>query len=113
MQLNKSIYGLKQAGRQWNKKLHGKLLSMGFKCIQSDRSCYVYSDGNVRIIVPVYVDDGTAAAKNPADIDRVIAQLGESFKVKDLGPTEWLLGIKPSEKSVRSSAIKWKELVDW
>jgi hypothetical protein len=33
-------------------------------------------------------------AKDDADIDRVIAQLGSSFRVKDLGPTEWLLGIK-------------------
>ena len=94
LKLLRSIYGLKQAGRQWNKKLSKKLLSMGFKCLQSDRSCYLYSNGTVNIILPIYVDDGTIAAKSDADIDKVIAQLGESFKVKDLGPTEWLLGIK-------------------
>jgi hypothetical protein len=67
---------------------------MGFQCLQSDRSCYIYSDGAVRIILPIYVDDGMICAKDDADIDRVIAQLGSSFRVKDLGPTEWLLGIK-------------------
>jgi hypothetical protein len=73
---------------------------MGFKCIQSDRSCFVYSDGNVRIILPIYVDDGMISAKSDADIDRVIAQLGSSFKVKDLGPTEFLLGIKVEQDPV-------------
>jgi hypothetical protein len=94
LKLRKSLYGLKQAGRQWHKKLCKKLRTMGFICLQSDSSCYVYSDGAVRIILPIYVDDGMISAKSDAEIDRVIAQLGSSFKVKDLGPTEWLLGIK-------------------
>ena len=29
--LKKSLYGLKQAGHVWNKKLHSVLLSMGFE----------------------------------------------------------------------------------
>jgi len=31
LRLKKAIYGLKQAARQWNKKLHATLVSMGFK----------------------------------------------------------------------------------
>jgi hypothetical protein len=67
---------------------------MGFQCLQSDRSCYIYSNGTTRILLPIYVDDGMICAKEDAEIDQVIAQLATSFKVKDLGPTEWLLGIK-------------------
>jgi transposase InsO family protein len=99
LKLRKSLYGLKQAGRQWHKKLREKLHQMGFKCLQSDRSCFIYSDGAVRIILPIYVDDGVIASKNDADIDRVIAELGSAFRVKDLGPTEWLLGIKVQRDS--------------
>ena len=28
-ELQKSLYGLKQSGREWNKKLHRKLINMG------------------------------------------------------------------------------------
>ena len=34
--LKKSLYGLKQGARQWNKKLHATLLDMGFTRLQSD-----------------------------------------------------------------------------
>jgi hypothetical protein len=43
---------------------------MGFQCLQSD-CCYIYSDGAVRIIFPIYVDDGMICAKDDADIDQV------------------------------------------
>jgi hypothetical protein len=36
LKLHKSIYGLKQGGWQWHKKLLAKLLSMGFSYLQSD-----------------------------------------------------------------------------
>ncbi|KAJ3555950.1 hypothetical protein NP233_g12089 [Leucocoprinus birnbaumii] len=36
--LHKSLYGLKQSARQWNKKLHSVLDSLGFKRLQSDAS---------------------------------------------------------------------------
>ena len=46
--LRKSLYGLKQSTRQWNKKLHSVLTELGFKRIESDRSVYIYSNGSLR-----------------------------------------------------------------
>ena len=40
--LLKAIYGLKQASRTWNKKLHKTLLTNGFRCIYSDAGVYVH-----------------------------------------------------------------------
>lgn len=91
--LRKSIYGLKQAARQWNKKLHDTLQDMGFKRIESDRSVYVYSKDGVRIIIPIFVDDITLAGKSKKAIDETIAELSRRFKLRDLGPTSFLLGI--------------------
>ena len=92
--LLKSLYGLKQAARQWNKKLHSVLIAMGFKRLESDRSIYIFVRGEVRIIIPIFIDDLTFASSNPAAIDSAIEELASHFKLRDLGPTSFLLGIE-------------------
>jgi hypothetical protein len=62
--LQKSLYGLKQAGRVWNKTLHAVLSSMGFQCIQSDHGLYVFQRDGVQIFLPVFVDNITLAGKD-------------------------------------------------
>jgi len=91
--LRKSLYGFKQSARQWNKKLHSVLTELGFKQIESDRSVHIYSNGEVRIIVPIYIDDITLASKSPAAIDKYVQLLSQHFKCRDLGATRFLLGI--------------------
>jgi len=66
--LDKAIYGLKQASRQWNLKMHAAMLSMGFTRLKSDSSIYLFVRGDVRIIMPVYVDDMTFVSKDKAAI---------------------------------------------
>ena len=93
--LIKSIYGLHQSARCWNKKIH-KILTeeLGFKRLESDRSIYLYGNGDTRIIMPIYVDDITFAGKSNAQIDHVIKKLSEHVPLYDLGETEFLLGVK-------------------
>ena len=92
--LRKSLYGLKQAARQWNKKLHDTLATMGFKRLESDRSIYIFLRDDVRIIIPVFIDDITFASSNSTAIDSAIKELASHFKLRDLGPTSFLLGIE-------------------
>jgi hypothetical protein len=92
--LDKALYGLKQTARQWNLKLHAALLEMGFQCLESDRSIYLYVRGEVRIIIPVYVDDITFVSKVEFALDEVVLELFKYFKLRDLGPTRFLLGIQ-------------------
>lgn len=94
LSLLRSIYGLKQAGRQWNRKLHATLLTMGFVCIQSDAGLYVYERNEVRIIMPIYVDDITAVSPSLDALDKLVNELATHFKLRDLGPTSFLLGIQ-------------------
>ena len=93
LKLLRPLYGLKQAARQWNIKLHAALTEMGFKRIESDRSVYIYSNGVVKIIVPIYIDDITFASKDNAAIDEAVKKLAIHFKLRDLGPTKFLLGV--------------------
>lgn len=55
--LNKSIYGLKQAYRQWFSKFYAALTNHGFS--QSKSDYYLFTRGNGGLFVPllVYVDD--------------------------------------------------------
>ena len=91
--LVKAIYGLKQAGRMWHIKLDKVFKEMGFSRIQSDHSIWIWRKGDTRIIIPVFVDDMTIAAKSTSSIQWVKTELAKRFKLHDLGPTSWLLGV--------------------
>ena len=95
LRLLKSIYGLRQSPRLWHKKLDEVLCNqLGFRKIKSDASVWVYDLDGVRIIVPVFVDDMTLVSKSKEQVDQLKQDLRKFFKLRDLGPTEFLLGVK-------------------
>ena len=60
--LVRSLYGLKQAGRVWNRTfVHTIKKKLGFKTIHSDVGVYVlnhrHKGGNTEMILILYVDD--------------------------------------------------------
>ena len=57
VKLKKSLYGLKQSGDLWNKKIHLILKRMGFSRTYSDPCVYVRTTGKNRTYVALYVDD--------------------------------------------------------
>lgn len=93
LKLVKSIYRLKQAGRQWYKKLDTVLQDMSFILVCYDNSIQIYRKENVRIIILVYVDDITITAKLKQQYQFVRDELAKHFKLHDLGPTFFLLGV--------------------
>ncbi len=93
-QLCKSLYGLKQASRCWHKKLHEVLTKLGFDRLVCEHSMWVYLRDGVCVIIPVFVDDITTAAKSKDTIQHIKDELRVRFKFRYLGPTSWLLGIK-------------------
>jgi len=92
--LKKSLYGTKQGGNRWNRKMRPALESMGFKPTYLYAAVYIFVRGDVRIILPVFVDDMTFASPSLLAIQQVIADLGTHFKLHDLGPKAELLGIQ-------------------
>ena len=83
--LKKAIYGLKQASRTWNHRLHAKLLDIGFKRTYSDVSVYMYQQQGGDLILIVYVDDLLAAGPHLNVITDVHKSLASEFKLRDFG----------------------------
>ena len=57
-------------------------------------SVWVYDREGCKIIVPVFVDDMTLVSKSKEKIRELKEDLKKHFKLRDLGPTEYLLGVK-------------------
>lgn len=55
--LQKSLYGLRQASRNWFAKFSTSLKHFDFKQSYVDYSLFSYSKGNVALYVLLYVDD--------------------------------------------------------
>ena len=92
--LNKSLYGLKQSGRNWNIMLHSFLLDIGFKQSLADNCVYIKYEDNVKTIIIVWVDDLIIAASDDNTLNDVKSSLSEKFKMKDLGKLSWFLGFQ-------------------
>src|ERR1700744_649274 len=90
----KSIYGLRQSPHLWHKKLDSVLSTLAFIKIKSDASVWVYEKDGLRIIVPVFVDDMTLVSKSKEKIAKLKEELKKHFKLRDLGGTSFLLGVK-------------------
>ncbi|CAI7850449.1 unnamed protein product [Closterium sp. NIES-54] len=56
-QLEKSLYGIKQAPRLWQQHLHAPLIRIGFLQIPHDQGMYRLTKGSDYILLIVYVDD--------------------------------------------------------
>jgi len=59
------------------------LESLGFTQSYSDASIYIYVKADVRVILPVFVDDMTFASKSAAAIDQLILELSQHFKLRE------------------------------
>ncbi|GJV55065.1 ribonuclease H-like domain-containing protein [Tanacetum coccineum] len=92
--LKKSLYGLKQASRQWNAKLTYALIENGFSQSKSDYSPYTKSDKGVFLALLVYVDDIIITGNSISEIDKFKVFLKSKFMTKDLGKLKYFLGIE-------------------
>jgi hypothetical protein len=92
--LHKSIYGLKQAPRVWNSTLNKFLLEKGFTPSEADPCVYIWKNGQSIVIVGVYVDDMAITGNTRKYIDWIKNEFNSRFKMKDMGPAKFILGIE-------------------
>ena len=92
--LHKSLYGLKQASRQWFLKFSTTLTSLGFIQTYSDHTCFLKHASSLFLCVIVYVDDIIICSNNDTAVDQLKTQLKSFFKLRDLGLMKYFLGLE-------------------
>jgi len=98
--LNKPLYGLKQSGREWYRKLDNFLLSHGGRRTEADPCVYTFNEGKHQIILIVYVDDLIIASRSYNELVKIKKSLQHTFKMIDLGPISHILGIDIKRESL-------------
>lgn len=91
--LKKSLYGLKQAARAWNKVFHEAVIGFGLVQSEVDKCLYSMKKGNDICYMIVHVDDILVASNDANLIENFRNHIGSFFEVKDMGDVRHFLGI--------------------
>jgi hypothetical protein len=101
----RSLYGLKQAGRCYNKRLDEHLRKNKYMPTKADPCVYVKrgQDDQVECYLAVWVDD-IFVFGTPEPSSKAKEILKQEFEIKDLGPAKWLLGLELIRDRVNRTA---------
>ena len=92
--LKKSIYGLKQASRQWYLKFHEVIASFGFEENIMDQCIYQKVSVSKICFLVLYVDDILLTTNDKGLLYEVKQFLSKNFDMKDMGEASYVIGIK-------------------
>ncbi|KAL2239212.1 UNVERIFIED_CONTAM: Retrovirus-related Pol polyprotein from transposon RE2 [Sesamum indicum] len=92
--LTRSLYGLKQASRQWNVEFTSRLTSYGFRQSVHDHCLFIKDTPSGPMVLLVYVDDILLTGPSISTIQDVKTYLHNLFTIKDIGDARYFLGLE-------------------
>ncbi|GJU38258.1 retrotransposon protein, putative, ty1-copia subclass, partial [Tanacetum coccineum] len=92
--LKRSIYRLKQASRQWNKRFNDEINKFGFTQNCDEPCVYLKASGSNVTFLILYVDDILIVGNNIPMLQDVKSYLGRCFAIKEFGEAAYILRIK-------------------
>ena len=95
----KSLYGLKQALKQWQEKFDNVMMSQGFKINECNKCVYVKDIEHGFVIVCLYLDDMLIVGNDDKVNISTKNMLNSRFDMKDMGSANVILGITIIRKS--------------
>ena len=108
--LKRSLYGLKQSPRCWNKVFTQFMKTIGFTQSTADPCIYVHVGDGLSIIA-LYVDDLIIASKTDKEMKHVKELLQSQFKMTDMGELHYCLGIAIIHRFGESIELQQKHYI--
>ena len=101
--VKKGIYGLKQSPRLWNETVNEFMIGRGFSRFTTDQCVYKRGQAETQLFVAIYVDDLIITGASLDIIDTFKSELKDRFKMKDLGPIKYCLGMEITQDLVKGT----------
>jgi hypothetical protein len=89
-----ALYGSKQGALKWYKCLCSELRTLGFHRTEADWGIFIAHIGHEILLLTSHIDDCTVTSSLKELVHNFKAEMGTCFKITDLGPISWLLGMK-------------------
>jgi transposase InsO family protein len=111
--LQRGLYGMKQAGRIWNKTMNDAMLSWGFTRLSCESCIYYRHDDSGTVIAAVHVDDFLSIANSREANEVFKSQMKQIWTISDLGDVQQLVGIAiVRNRAARTISLSQTALID-
>jgi hypothetical protein len=94
LRLMRSLYGTKQANRNWSQLLTKTLLEFGLIQSQSDQGMYFIRKGENLALLSAFVDDMFIGSSSKMLAEGIVKFLKSKFEIKELGDLSLALGME-------------------